>query len=80
MTASTAAAVGTPSSRLQLVAGGFVALVENVTAAWLGGSDLARDELQRLLLASAVVLVPELPEPASSAVAAIARANARGGD
>lgn len=79
VTTSTAAAVGgEPSSRLELVAGGFVALVENVAAAWLGGSDLTRRDVQGLLLASAVVLVPELPEPARSAVAAIARANAPG--
>jgi AcrR family transcriptional regulator len=79
VTTSTAAAVGAePSSRLQLLAGGFVALVENVTAAWLGGGDLTRTEVQGLLLASAVVLVPELPEPARSAVDAIARANVPG--
>ncbi len=78
VTASTTT-VGAPSARLGLLMGGFVALVENVTAAWLGGSDLTREEVQALLLASAVVLVPELPEPARGAVEAIARANAPGG-
>lgn len=61
--------------RLRLLAAGWVALVENVTAAWLGGSDLSRAEIERLVLASAVVLVPELPDPARGAVLAIARAN-----
>lgn len=75
VTTSTAALGTEPSPRLRLLTGGFVALVENVTAAWLGGSELSRAEVERLLLASAVVLVPELPEPASSAVLAIARAN-----
>jgi AcrR family transcriptional regulator len=73
----TATTAGTPAitPRLQLLAAGWVALVENVTAAWLGGSDLSRAELQRLVLASAVVLVPELPEPARTTVLEIARAN-----
>ncbi|TWG83531.1 TetR family transcriptional regulator [Cellulosimicrobium cellulans J34] len=61
--------------RLRLIAAGWVALVENVTAAWLAGSELSRAEVERLVLASAVVLVPELPEPARSAVLATARAN-----
>ncbi|QUB99748.1 TetR/AcrR family transcriptional regulator [Cellulosimicrobium cellulans] len=61
--------------RLRLLAAGWVALVENVTAAWLGGGDLSRADIESLVLASAVVLVPELPEPARSAVLAIARAN-----
>jgi len=61
--------------RLRLLTAGWVALVENVTAAWLGGSDLSRTEIERLVLASAVVLVPELPEPARGVVLAIARAN-----
>ncbi|MCB7136327.1 TetR/AcrR family transcriptional regulator [Cellulosimicrobium marinum] len=73
---STAATVGPPPTpRWHLLAGGWVALVENVTAAWLGGGDLTRTEIERLVLASAVVLVPELTEPARSAVLAIARAN-----
>ncbi|MFE9235003.1 TetR/AcrR family transcriptional regulator [Cellulosimicrobium funkei] len=61
--------------RLRLLAAGWVALVENVTAAWLGGGDLSRADIESLVLASAVVLVPELPEPARGAVLAIARAN-----
>ncbi len=61
--------------RLRLLAGGWVALVENVTAAWLDGGDLSRADIESLVLASAVVLVPELPEPARGAVLAIARAN-----
>ncbi len=73
---ATAGVIGfTPSARLQLLARGWVALVENVTAAWLAGSELSRAEVERLVLASAVVLVPELPEPARSAVLATARAN-----
>jgi hypothetical protein len=73
----TATTAGSPlaSPRLRLIAAGWVALVENVTAAWLGGSDLSRAEIERLVLASTVVLVPELPEPARGAVLAIARAN-----
>ncbi|MCK9795166.1 TetR family transcriptional regulator [Isoptericola sp. 4D.3] len=70
---ATAGVIGfTPSSRLQLLARGWVALVENVTAGWLGGCDVARAELERLLLSSLVVLVPELPEPARSAVLRLA--------
>ncbi|MBD5786185.1 TetR/AcrR family transcriptional regulator [Cellulosimicrobium terreum] len=65
--------------RLRLLAGGWVALVENVTAAWLGGGDLTRAEIETLVLASSVVLVPELPEPARTAVLAIARANSPAG-
>jgi len=73
---TTAGIIGfTPSDRLQLLAGGWVALVENVTAAWLGGGEISRDELERLLLSSLVVLVPELPEPACSAVLEITRSN-----
>ncbi|MFB7888078.1 TetR/AcrR family transcriptional regulator [Cellulosimicrobium cellulans] len=73
----TATTAGPPldSPCLRLIAAGWVALVENVTAAWLGGSDLSRAEIERLVLASTVVLVPELPEPARGAVLAIARAN-----
>jgi AcrR family transcriptional regulator len=63
----------TPGERLRLLADGWVALVENLTAAWLGGSDIERDELERLLLSSLVVLVPELPEPARSAVVELTR-------
>jgi hypothetical protein len=72
-----ATTTGSPlaSPRLRLIAAGWVALVENVTAAWLGGGDLSRPEIERLVLASTVVLVPELPEPARGAVLAIARAN-----
>ncbi|MFC7879657.1 TetR family transcriptional regulator [Isoptericola sp. NPDC057391] len=75
---ATAGVIGfTPSGRLQLLARGWVALVENVTAAWLGGDDLTQEELEGLLLGSLVVLVPELPEPARSAVLELTRA-ARG--
>ncbi|WP_418275855.1 TetR/AcrR family transcriptional regulator [Isoptericola jiangsuensis] len=63
----------TPSARLRLLADGWVALVENLTAAWLAGSDVEREELERLLVASLVVLVPELPEPARSAVVDLTR-------
>ncbi|MFC8599685.1 MULTISPECIES: TetR/AcrR family transcriptional regulator [unclassified Isoptericola] len=71
---TTAGTIGfTPSDRLRLLAQGWVALVENVTAAWLGGSGLAREELEHLLLRSLVVLVPELPEPARSGVLALTR-------
>lgn len=73
---TTAATVGaTPTSRWDLLVGGWVALVENVTAAWLGGSDLTRAEIERLVLASTIVLVPELSEPARGVVLGIARAN-----
>ncbi|MBD8079808.1 TetR/AcrR family transcriptional regulator [Cellulosimicrobium arenosum] len=73
---TTAAAVGaTTSARLSLLAGGWIALVENVTATWLDGNEPARGEVERLVLASAAVLAPELPEPARGAVLAIARAN-----
>ncbi|MFB8230378.1 TetR/AcrR family transcriptional regulator [Cellulosimicrobium sp. NPDC055967] len=77
LTSTVSATSGAPltSPRLRLIAAGWVALVENVTAAWLGGSDPSRAEIERLVLASAVVLVPELPEPARGAVLAIARAN-----
>ena len=64
-----------PNQWSRLLVGGWVALVENVTAAWLGGSDLTRAEIERLVLASTVVLVPELAEPARGVVLAIARAN-----
>jgi len=75
---ATAGVIGfTPSGRLQLLARGWVALVENVTAAWLGGSGITREELEPLLLQSLVVLVPELPEPARSGVLAIVRGSAR---
>ncbi|MFE6971277.1 TetR/AcrR family transcriptional regulator [Isoptericola sp. NPDC057653] len=71
---TTAGVIGfTPSGRLQLLARGWVALVENVTAAWLGGSGITREELEQLLLQSLVVLVPELPEPARAGVLAIVR-------
>lgn len=71
---TTAGVIGfRPSGRLQLLAQGWVALVENVTAAWLGGSGVTRAELERLLVESLVVLVPELPEPARSGVLAIVR-------
>ncbi len=73
VSATTADALPT-TPRLRLAAG-WVALVENVTAAWLGGGDLTRADIESLVLASAVVLVPELPEPARGAVLAIARAN-----
>ncbi|GAA1730116.1 hypothetical protein GCM10009809_27060 [Isoptericola hypogeus] len=74
---ATAGVIGfTPSGKLQLLARGWVALVENVTAAWLGGSDLTRPELERLLLGSLVVLVPELPEPARSVVLDLTRSAA----
>ncbi|MEN5075387.1 TetR/AcrR family transcriptional regulator [Isoptericola cucumis] len=76
---ATAGVIGfAPSPRLQLLARGWVALVENATAAWLGGSDLTRAELERLLLSSLVVLVPELPEPARSAVLDISRPGVAG--
>lgn len=74
-TGDTPAGHALTTPRLRLLAAGWVALVENVTAAWLGGSDLSRAEIERLVLASAVVLVPELPEPARGVVLAIARAN-----
>ncbi|PFG44429.1 TetR family transcriptional regulator [Isoptericola jiangsuensis] len=66
----------TPNDRLRLLADGWIALVENLTAAWLAGSDIGRDELERLLLSSLVVLVPELPEPARSAVVELTRRTA----
>lgn len=73
---TTATTVGAPpSERWGLLVSGWVALVENVTAAWLGGSELTRPEIERLVLASAVVLAPALGEPARGVVLAIARAN-----
>lgn len=48
------AARSTPAARL--VAAGWVALVETMTARWLSGADVTRDELERLVLDSLAVL------------------------
>ncbi|NNU26086.1 TetR/AcrR family transcriptional regulator [Isoptericola sediminis] len=64
----------TPDARLDLLARGWVALAETMTAAWLGEGSTSREDLSDLLLSSLSVLVPELPEPARSAVAEVSGA------
>jgi AcrR family transcriptional regulator len=59
---STASGDDRPANpRLELLARGWVALVEEVAAGWVSGADVSRDEVAGLLLASLAVLVPELP-------------------
>lgn len=58
--------------RLRLLAGGWVALVENVTAAWLDDDAVDRDSLERLVVRSVAVLAPELPGPQGAALVRVA--------
>lgn len=69
----------TPTTRLTALARGWVALAENLTAAWLaspstgrpGAGALNRDDVESLLVASLAVLLPELPDPPRHKLATI---------